>query len=157
MLAEAYYRESILSPNTFAKRNFYDADIASRLSTDTLRQLVSRQADIAKPEKQAEWATEQQRIEMGWAQLGLAPNQDGKADKKTRDQRRDAFAMRYRNAEKAFIQTNQAKPTPQQADILLANVVQGVAADMSVLDRRLTVGRSLVRRRRRPWISRRAR
>jgi len=140
VLAEAYFRESILSPNTFAKRNFYDADIANRLSTDTLRQLVARQADVAKPEKQAEWATEAQRIEMGWSQLGLAPNQDQKADKKTREQRRDAFAMRYRNAEKAYIQSSGQKPTPQQADALLQSVVQGVAADMSVLDAKLTMG-----------------
>ena len=105
-LAEAYFRESVLSPNTFAKRNFYDPEIANRLSTDTLRELVGRQSDISKPEKQADWATESQRIEMGWAQLGLSPNQDQKADKKTRDQRRDAFSMRYRNAEKAFIQSN---------------------------------------------------
>lgn len=139
-LAEAYFRESILSPNTFAKRNFYDADIAGRLSTDTLQRLVARQADVSKPEKQAEWATEQQRIEMGWATLGLSPGQDQKADKKTRDQRRDAFAMRYRNAEKAFIQSNSQKPTPQQADALLQAVIQGVAADMSVLDKTLTVG-----------------
>lgn len=139
-LVEAYMRESLLSPNTFAKRNFYEPTIVNRLSTDTLMTLLARQADVGKPEKQAEWATEAQRIEMGLAQLGLAASQDQQADKKTREQRRDAFAMRYRNAEKAFIQSSGKAPTPQQADALLASVVQGVAADITALDTRLTVG-----------------
>ena len=138
-LAEAYFRESILSPNTFAKRNFYDADIANRLSTDTLRQLVARQAEAGKPEKQAEWATEAQRIESGWVTLGLSKAQDSSGNKKAREAQRDAFAMRYRNAEKAYIQGpgQGKKPEGAAADRLLHEVIQGVAADRGSLTRTL--------------------
>lgn len=140
-LAEALYRESVLSPNTFAQRNLYEN--ANDLSTQTLQDLLKRQASTSDPAARADWATEAQRIDSGLTQLGLSSNQDTKANKDSRDKQRDAFAIIYRNAEKAFIQSNGGKrPTPQQADALLASVVQGVAAAPDRLTKTLTVGLS---------------
>lgn len=125
VLADSLEREAVLSPNTFKARNLYA--LADRLSANTLEQLVRKQEDAGKPGKQTEWANTSQRVASGWRQLGLDVESDTNGTKDERKESRAAFALMYRNAERDFIQQNKKPPTPQQADVLLREVVRNAA------------------------------
>lgn len=140
VLVDTLEREAVLDPQAFAKRDIHA--LASRISTDTLAQLASKQKSAKDPGKRADWATQQERIESGLRTLGLDAagdnrNAEGefvaKPPKKKLDERkvqRAQFAQVYREAERAFIQRNGKDPTPEQADQLLRNVVRNVATDI---------------------------
>jgi len=140
VLAETLNREAVIAPQEFARRNLYA--VADKLSTQTLDELLKRQKEASDPGKRADWATEQERIDSGLRVLGLDERGDyrnaegdfvAKPSKKKLDERktqRAQFAQVYREAERAFIQTNGKKPTPEQADVLLRSVVRNVATDI---------------------------
>ncbi len=122
-LVYALEREALLSPDTFAKRNILRS--VEHLDNADLSRLLGHQSKLRDPAQsdkaKADWATEDQRISRGAAQLGFEGNK--KADK------RQAFATFYRMAEQAFIQTHGKKPDGDQADKLLRQSVQAFASD----------------------------
>lgn len=140
VLVETLEREAVLQPQAFAKRDIHA--LASRISTDTLGQLVAKQKAASDPSKRADWATQQERIESGLRTLGLNAEADKRnaegefvanPPKKKLDERkvqRAQFAQVYREAERAFIQRNGKEPSPEQADQLLRSVVRNVATDI---------------------------
>lgn len=136
VLVDSLERQAALEPEKFARVNLHE--LANRISTETLASLVAKQKAAGKPENQAEWANEAQRIDSGLRILGLDEESDFKnkdggfakpSDKKRQERKvmRAQFAQTYREAERAFIQTQKRKPTPEQADQLLRNVVRNVA------------------------------
>lgn len=137
VLVDALHREAVLSPNTFRKRNLYQS--VGELSTDDLADLTRMQSDLSKPDKAAEWATTNERIDAGYRVLGLDPTQDEKKNKDVRQEQRAAFSVAYRNAEKAFVQKYKKQPTPAEADVLLRNVTKAAAQALS--EEKLTLKR----------------
>lgn len=140
ILVESLERESVLSPQTFAKRDIHA--LASRISTDTLGDLLSKQKAANDPKKRADWASTQARIDSGLRILGLDETADHRNDagefvakppkKKVEERKvqRAQFAQVYREAERAFIQRQGKEPTPAEADSLLRAVVRNVATDI---------------------------
>lgn len=138
VLADALYREAVLSPNTFKKRNLYDQ--SGKLSTDTLQNLLKMQADVDKPDKRTEWATTEQRIQNGYLTLGISTSGDKAGGKnEARQEQRAAFAAMYRAAETAFIQRQKREPTQAEADTLLRATTKNAAQLQA--DERLTLAR----------------
>lgn len=130
LLVDTLRREAALSPATFRQRNIYA--IAEKFSTATLDDLLGMQKQANDPAKRADWATEQQRIDSGLRILGIGTDTDPAAGgkKREREQQRAAFANIYRQYEKAYIQTNGKKPSPQDADMMLNRAVTNVSQDM---------------------------
>lgn len=136
VLVDSLERQAALEPDKFAKVNLHA--LANRISTETLTSLINKQKEAGKPESQAQWSTEAERIDSGLRILGLDEasdfkNKDGgfskPNDKKKQERKvmRAQFAQAYREAERAFVQTQKRKPTPEQADTLLRNVVKRIA------------------------------
>ncbi len=140
VLVEALNREAVLSPTTFAKRDIYA--LSGRLSTPTLESMLTMQKQANDPKKRADWSNTQGRIDSGLRTLGLDEagdyrNEDGetiskpsKAKLAERKTQRAQFALVYREAERAFIQTHGREPNPSEADTLLRNVINNVAEDI---------------------------
>lgn len=135
VLADALQREAVLSPTTFRRKNLYG--LADRLSAGTLADLLKKQEDVDKPDKQTEWATTNERIDQGYLILGLDPSQDPTGGSPARKQQRAAFSEMYRNAERDFVQREKRQPRPDEADRLLRNVTRAAALRQS--EDRLTV------------------
>jgi hypothetical protein len=136
-LVDAFAREAILSPDTFLKRDLRAQ--SGKLATDDLGRLLKLQADMADPNKRgkaaADWASENDRIDAGLRLLGLAPVRGKPAEKEVE---RGQFRLFYQQAEAAFIQSTGKKPTPDQADTLLRQVVGKVAANPRLLSQAAT-------------------
>lgn len=140
VMVDALQREAALSPGTFMKRDLHDPKVSGRLSTDTMAGLLKMQADAKKPEKQAEWATQGERIDSGLRILGLDAGRDpsgsGSADKKAEAAgKRAAFGTVYREAERAFVQRTGKAPDPAQADVLVREVTRRVADNPWMLEK----------------------
>ena len=135
VLVEALSREAILSPNTFKERNLYE--LVDRLSTDSLKNFRTMQAEANNPSKRADWLTDAERVETGLTMLGLDTARDasGKGSDKANEPRqrmRGEFRIAYRNAEQAFIQSQGKNPTPEQADVLMRTVTKQFAQRQAV-------------------------
>ena len=128
ILADALFREAVISPNEFRKRDLYaDQD---RLSTQTLSQLLKMQTEVTKPGAVQDWASDDERLNNGFIMLGIGRGGDatGKgSDKKNaeREQERGEFRLAYMAAEREWMQSmNGKKPTPEQKDALIRNLAR---------------------------------
>ena len=140
ILVDAFMREAALSPATFMKRNLYEPGVSARLSTDTMTTLLKMQAEVNKPEKQTEYATQAERIDSGLRVLGLDASRDptggGSADKKSElAGKRAAYGTFYREAERAFVQRTGKAPTPTEADALTREVTKRVSDNPWMLEK----------------------
>lgn len=137
ILVDALTREAVLSPETFKKRDIYAN--ANRLDTADLARLTNLQADLRDPKKrgaaEAKWATEAQRLESAYRQLGFA-SVPGKPQRHAAE--RGQFEIFYQQAKAAFIQSQGKEPDQAQADALMRDVVRRVALNPSLLSKAAT-------------------
>lgn len=113
-LADTLRRQSIENPAGFAKLPL--AKYAGQLSTETLEDLTERQATIAKPDKKAEFANEEEQLKaLVYGPLGLSGTLKGPAQKRRAD-----FDRAWYMAKRDFAARNGGKlPTPEQRDGLI--------------------------------------
>lgn len=122
VLAEQLERQAALQPEEFAKRNLYE--MADKLSTETITQLLAKQKAANDPSKRADWMNDTERLDRGFQMLGISRDGDaagsgsGKKNQ-PRDVLRGEFRIAYQNAQTQFIQNTGKKPTPEQSDVLL--------------------------------------
>jgi hypothetical protein len=131
VLLDAYLRESVTDPRTFATRKAEILAHADKLATADLHELVARIDTLNDPKKQgeaADWSTEAQRLNGGLRMLGIDPASKAAADK----EKAAGFGMAYRQAKRALIETlGGKKPTPEQEETLMRNVTRNWAADIA--------------------------
>ncbi|WP_447585842.1 transglycosylase SLT domain-containing protein [Pseudoxanthomonas mexicana] len=126
VLVDHIHRMRAQDQNEF--RSLKLAQYADRLSGKTMLDLVNAQKEL----DDQDWLTDAERVESGLTMLGLGSSQDAKgfgSGKKNepRERMRGEFRIAFQNAEKAFIQRQGAKPTPEQADKLVRLVAQQFA------------------------------
>lgn len=105
---------------------------AGELATSDYDRLRGEWASLQKPDAKpnADWASEQDRIDAGLRLLGL---EAVRGNPKVNEAERGQFRLFYQQAEAAFIQSQGKKPTPEQADALLREVVTRVARNPGLL------------------------
>src|SRR5690625_1340681 len=91
---EELYREAVIDPDAFMQRDFNDPEVQVRLSTASLAQFKSMQADATKPEKRDEWASESQLLSQAYQDIGIAGT--GKKNAESRDELQRAFLREKR-------------------------------------------------------------
>ncbi|MCF3478980.1 hypothetical protein GUV60_02760 [Stenotrophomonas maltophilia] len=130
---ESIQRMQALQPNEFAKLPL--GQYADKLSGKTLKSLAEDQTKVNDPAKRADWMNEKDRRDRGFQMLGIATEGDatGEGSKKSNEFRaalRGEFSIAYQNAQTAFVQTTGKKPTPEQADVLLAATARQFAQNL---------------------------
>jgi len=130
---ESIQRMQALRPNEFAKLPL--GQYADKLSGKTLKSLAEDQTKANDPSKRADWMNETDRRDRGYQMLGIATEGDaaGEGSKKSNESRaalRGEFAIAYQNAQTAFVQSTGKKPTPEQADVLLAATAKQFAQNL---------------------------
>lgn len=130
---ESIQRMQALQPNEFAKLPL--GQYADKLSGKTLKSLAEDQTKANDPAKRADWMTDNQRLERGFQMLGFGKDTDvsgsgSQAKNAPRDALRGEFRIAYQNAQTAFVQTTGKKPTPEQADVLLAATAKQFAQNL---------------------------
>ena len=131
ILADSLFREAVISPNEFQKRDLYS--LQDRLSTQTLSQLLKMQNEVTKPGAVQDWATDDERLNNGFIMLGIGLGGDATgsgATKKNaeREQERGEFRLAVMAAERGLVQTlGGKKPTPEQKDALVRNMARQFA------------------------------
>lgn len=144
ILVDEIEREAAMDPAAFAKRDI--RGLATRLSTDTLNSLLSRQAQVGKPGKEADWATDAQRLESAYIGLGigdgaLVPGGPTKGNNATIATLRGEFSILYRNKIKYHTQRYGKEPTPEQEDALLRSAQRAFAERMNLDGKKLPTGK----------------
>ncbi|AWB79555.1 TPA: hypothetical protein UL939_000602 [Stenotrophomonas maltophilia] len=126
-------RMQALRPTEFAKLPL--GQYADKLSGKTLKAFAEDQTKVTDPAKRADWMNEKDRRDRGFQMLGIATEGDatGEGSKKSNEFRaalRGEFSIAYQNAQTAFVQTTGKKPTPEQADVLLAATAKQFAQNL---------------------------
>lgn len=126
-------RMQALRPTEFAKVPL--GQYADKLSGKTLKAFAEDQTKANDPSKRADWMNEKERRDRGFQMLGIATEGDatGEGSKKNNEFRaalRGEFSIAYQNAQTAFVQTTGKKPTPEQADVLLAATAKQFAQNL---------------------------
>lgn len=121
VFVEQVAREAITDPSAFLRRNFDDPRVQLRLSTPTLAAFKEQQADYSKPEGQDDYHTQEQRLELAYAGLGITRNEE----------RKGAFRILYLQAERDLHQRLGRKPNPTELDALVRSTSRIFAQRMA--------------------------
>lgn len=127
------HRLQATDPTKFAALNL--AEYGDKLSGKTMKTLAEAQRTANDPAKRADWLTDEQRVNVGLAMLGLDSARDSRGSgsgkkNEPRDRMRGEFRIAYNNALQAFTQNTTKKPTPEQADTLMRTVALQFAKRM---------------------------
>ncbi|MBN7848376.1 hypothetical protein J0L38_01095 [Stenotrophomonas maltophilia] len=126
-------RMQALRPTEFAKLPL--GQYADKLSGKTLKAFAEDQTKVNDPAKRADYLSDADRVERGFQMLGIGSATDAsgngsEAKNAPRAGLRGEFRIAYQNAQTAFVQSTGKKPTPEQADVLLAATAKQFAQNL---------------------------
>lgn len=121
VFVEEVAREAVTNPTAFMRRNFDDPRVQLRLSTATLADFKKQQADYAKPEGQDDYHTQEQRLELAYAGLGITKDEE----------RKGAFRILFLQSERDLHQRLGRKPSPSELDALGRSTARTFAQRMA--------------------------